>query len=523
MKSGEKLSELSKFVIYGSGVCILLFLSAAAWICAGNRTDQKAGAGNMLIALGVILVFVFVMELMVKLTDRFPVNGNRILFLIVFLCVMAGCAWWIVNADTLPDSDPRSVYDIAVRAADNDLLPIAPTGSYMSLWPYQSGLLLYEEAVLRLIPGADHMTFQWLNLFFVALALISGYFVVKSWFASPQVLTRWCFLTAFCLPYYFYVNFMYGEIPSIGMMFFCTWMLTECLRRKRIGPGVLAVFSAVGAVAVRKNSWIFVIACVLVLGVIALQKRSRKPVILLAALLVFSFLGGVWFPKAFYERRAHNTMGEGVPAISTIAMGLQDNGGSSAGGWNGYDADLFMEYGFQEEIPKQLSKASIRESLSKMVRDPVYGLDFFCRKMVSQWCDESYNSLYATKGLFEDRTELAWKFYYGEWYPGLCRLMDWYQSLIYVGGFLFCLRAALHWVRRRRKKQENPAGSSWESLWKLVLFVTVIGGFLFSTFWEGGSRYVMPYLVMLLPYAAAGLNGQNLLTLPDNKSYNKNE
>ena len=34
--------------------------------------------------------------------------------------------------------------------------------------------------------------------------------------------------------------------------------------------------------------------------------------------------------------------------------------------------------------------------------------------------------------------------------------------------------------------------------------ITVIGGFLFHMMWEANSRYIFPYAMLLIPYAAFG-------------------
>lgn len=59
--------------------------------------------------------------------------------------------------------------------------------------------------------------------------------------------------------------------------------------------------------------------------------------------------------------------------------------------------------------------------------------------------------------------------------------MSAHQSIIYLGACGFCISGAIRW---RKKK---------------------IGGFLFSVIWETGARYVLPYFVMLIPYAAESL------------------
>ena len=57
----------------------------------------------------------------------------------------------------------------------------------------------------------------------------------------------------------------------------------------------------------------------------------------------------------------------------------------------------------------------------------------------------------------------------------------------------------------RANSELGKAGDGKYNLWQRVLTVTIIGGFLFYMFWEGGSRYTLPYMVCMLPYAAKGI------------------
>lgn len=360
--------------------------------------------------LGCVLFLGFCF-LLIYIGEKISTKICALWMMLLFLSVMIFCAWWIANSVNLPQSDAKSVYDIAYRAKNHDLLPVAPTGSYMSLWPFQSGLVLFFEMILRLIPNAGEMTIQWFYLPFMALSLISGYMVVKKSFSSVRTSLLWCILMSLCFPYFFHINNMYGEIPSIALSLFTLWMLLEYSAK----PSWLKLLSAglglAAAVAIRKNTLIFVIACVLVwLAVFVKEKRIH--ILLLLSVLISAAVSGIILPQKFYEYRARNIMGKGVPAVAYIAMGLQWDEGRSPGGWNGY-----------------------------------------------------------------------------------------HQSLVYMGGTCFCILAAVHW---RKKKSCGNSGSGAESLEKLVLLVTFIGGFLFSIMWEACPRYNLPYFIMLIPYAADG-------------------
>lgn len=188
-----------------------------------------------------------------------------------------------------------------------------------------------------------------------------------------------------------------------------------------------------------------------------------------------------------------------MPAIAYVAMGLQWTEGRDPGGWNGYHSDLFMECGFDAELTAEISLESVKASLGNMVENPAYMIRFFYTKLITQWEREDYMCLYETLAFYGDRTEAAWDIYEGAMKDRLLCVMALHQSIVYAGAGLFCVSGIAGWVKRGQKHNKEM------DIRHLLLLVTFIGGFMFSIIWEAQSRYVMPYFVMLIPYAADGL------------------
>lgn len=503
-KLSQRIAYFSQITIYGISLLILFYLMISSYVYVFDISNMEAHKDPLVPALLVFVIVFLVMCVISWILERFSWIGSTFLFVSLLLINMVACSWWIVNSAALPSSDGKSLYDIAVRIINHDMTPIAPVGSYMSLWPFQSGLLLYMETILRFFYEADAMTMQWINLFFVGLTQVSAYFFVKRCFHSVRVSNFWCILMATCFPYFLYVNFVYGDIPSVGFLFLATWMFTEYVQRDKFVFAIIGVLSIGGAIIVRNNSLIFVVACVLLLGVLFILERKKKHIVLMVFLLVVT-LAATKLPQKFYEYRANNVMGDGVPTIAYLTMGLQDDGGSMAGRWNGYHSNLMIENNFDAKKTAEISKDAYSDLLENMLKNPLYALDFFNRKLTMQWCDHNFSCLYSTKNLFmEERTQKAWNIYEGDWSNKIQKAMNWHQSIVYTGGFLLTLGVLIRWIRRRRKQRQGLVQAL--NLWKLIYIITFIGGFLFSMIWEGGSRYVLPYFVMLLPYAAKGLS-----------------
>ena len=174
-------------------------------------------------------------------------------------------------------------------------------------------------------------------------------------------------------------------------------------------------------------------------------------------------------------------------------MGLQEGGSDGiereAGWYNGFAYDVFVdECGRDQEQSKQIGMEAVMESLTNFKEHPAYAADFFWRKIGSQWVEPTYSCLQETNRRIEERSTFMDRLYKGDLWPGFVRFMDVYQSVIYFGAFLFLLL-----IIRKKIPVEQ-----------LSLLIVVIGGFLFYVVREAKSRYVLPYLVMLLTSPSCG-------------------
>lgn len=179
-----------------------------------------------------------------------------------------------------------------------------------------------------------------------------------------------------------------------------------------------------------------------------------------------------------------------MPSILWVAMATQEGeDGKEAGWYNGLAWDLFVdEAGRDQEVATEMAKAVIAESMERFKGDPAYMLDFYKRKIVSQWSEPTYACQVETNHRWSERSAFMDRLYKGDLWKPFVRVMDVYQSLIYWGALLFLL-----WMIRKKIPVE-----------KLGLIIVAIGGFIFYIFWEAKSRYVFPYFMMMLPCACCG-------------------
>ena len=267
---------------------VSLFLTVTSYLYYIDKQDMSWHKDQTLLLIILSVLFLIGLRLLSKWIShrKNPTRANHILFWSVFAIIMGFSAWWIANARSLAQSDAASLHQMALSIIRNgDYSMIAPKGSYLSLWPFQTGLLLYYEGILRLIPDYNVVPMQILNWGYLGAGLISAYFLVRKWFHDEKVTACFSVLLLFCWPWYFYVNFAYGEMPSISAMLVVSWMITLYLEHKKKRFLGIALITLGFGVMLRKNLSIFVVASVLILLVSILQRYQKQYLFAIAGMI----------------------------------------------------------------------------------------------------------------------------------------------------------------------------------------------------------------------------------------------
>ncbi len=174
--------------------------------------------------------------------------------------------------------------------------------------------------------------------------------------------------------------------------------------------------------------------------------------------------------------------------MAFIVMGLNDDYGYS--GWhNFYGVNLFAECENDARLTTEYAKKDLKAYISLFGGNPEYMVDFFVRKMNAQWNAPMYQCIVSNNHVVGTQGKLASSIYEkGYWYRLVNSYMKIFQMILYAS--ILCLLIVRH--------------KDWMSIDKYVLLIAVFGGFLFSLIWEAKTRYIFPYLLMMLPYMAVG-------------------
>lgn len=409
------------------------------------------------------------------------VNFSRVVILFHFVLGV----FWVVSTQVQTDADQWYCADIASRQmfSDYDFADYMP-GGYAFHYPYQSGLILVMSMIFRFFGSMNYTAFQICNviamlIFDISIMKIAEYMESSSAkkVASVMLVLFW--------PLLFYTVFVYGNL--MGLAFGTTALFFEYryFKRRRLRDIVISCIMIGLAVMMKTNYLIFLIAMLIFL-VLDFVVTFRKRTILYAILAVVCYVLGSTGPIALVSMQSGIDVGSGVPKIAFISMGLRES--RLAPGWwdDYYHENLYIDSGYDAEIASAMAKEDINERLETFKEDPGYAANFFYKKMISQWCEPTFEGIWichydkgvTLSGIIDNILNRDLQ----GWVTGFLNL---YQTFIYWTALLFVIL---------NRKNKNVF------LW--LPAAAFIGGFLFHMIWEAKGQYTISYFVLLIPYSA---------------------
>lgn len=395
--------------------------------------------------------------------------------------------WWIFAAKALPGADSRSIINAANALMAGNPLPGG--GAYFRVFPFQLGYLAFAEGFFRLFGANNLLGLACLNVLCLAISNLAVLGITKELFDNERVRLFTALLLALCLQPAFLCTFLYGNLPGLALSLLGVRCVIAYLKGGKalvLLPGAL-LFAL--SVTVKMNFMLPLIAGVVALFLFALRKKKVLPALLASTLLLCALL----LPKGvqrFYERRLDTEFGEGTPQMAWFAAGLNES--SICSGWfNSYTTTVLSD----NDYDQARTKAAIRENYTARIElflsRPRYLAAFFYKKIVSQWNEPAFQSLWSSaagehSGQLSPFVE---DLCFGRGEKVINGFFNVYVELLYVSF------VAGMWALRRDGGREE----------RFLFPLTLLGAFVYHALFEAKAQYVLVYLPMLIPYAACGL------------------
>ena len=463
--------------------------TTASSAVANNRMNQQVtlardGFGGLALTAALLLALAAVHAFLRRRAGRRAFAAALALWTAAALC-------FVLAVGLLPRADSALVIEAAKRFAAGDFSPLE--GEYFSRVSYQLGICLPLEGLARLLPGLDlNLLMQALNCMISAalMALLCGLAGGLSGDARTSGAAALLYM-AF-VPMLLFNMFVYGVLPMLLLCVLAMRCFARCARTGERRFGVLYALLIGAAAALKPNAMIVMLALLICAAVHALQRKDGFLLLCaaLSAVLCFALPAGV---IRLYELRAGVTLAPDTGMLLRLAMGMQDS--MIAAGWYNGVIEEYWPLSVTPEREKAAALEMLAARLREFAADPAGAWAFFKEKCLTQWAEPSYDILWygavcGKSGRFNGLAHAIFR----DGSP-VRALLAGYMNIFQQAAYVLALIGTCGMIREKRIEAVQ-----------LMLPVTVLGGFLYHMLFEAKSQYIYPYMLLLLPLAAAGMD-----------------
>lgn len=415
---------------------------------------------------------------------------RKILFIsAISIYIIADILWTIfVRAPIVGDQvHVNSMGQLFYRGYDEEIINSntyagIPLGEYIQAYNQQIPQAFLYSLFFRLIHIDEFGTPRALNVIAIVIILVAIYKIgnmISKSHKVNKVRLMVLFLTFLSLP--MLSTFVYGDIPSLAFALLSVYYMMKFVDYNKLKYFTLATIFSMIAYMFRMNSLIFVIATVIYLLFNLFTKITSKTAKenIINALLIVIFIVVSIVPAQivndYYINKYDLDKTKAYPNISYILMGMSESWRGN--GW--YNEDIGEPALKNPETSKEEYVDRIKERLTYFSQNTGYTFRFYTMKLASMWAENTYSAVRLNL-LHESEDD----------YLNVVKApLTFYQKALLI---LMCVCSIIVLIQNR--KNLSP-----EIIYLLLIFM---GGFAFHIIWEAKSRYIIPYIVVLIPIAS---------------------
>lgn len=409
---------------------------------------------------------------------------------------------WVLSASSIPAADSYNIYETAVGAVNGNFTSFTnnPSNynsamydsySYFQFYPFQLGIVFISEIIYRIFGTSTAMPIEVINTICLGFAYLGIAKLTRLIFKKRSIEFITILLLAGCFQPMLFTSFAYGNIIGMCCGIWASYFLIKYLQTSKytliIPCGVLLVLATLA----KYNNMIYLVAFAIVLIVHTVKEKKWQSVAFALALCIATVGVNSIIIKS-YEARSGVDLGDGISQTLYLDMGINES--YMAPGWyNGIALDTYKRANFDSQLANAIAKSDINNRLNTFGNDFDYTIDFFGKKIVSQWNEPTFESIWVSKvkDHYYDINGIAKAVYEGSTGQFFELYFNFYMQILYI---LFTVGIYLLIIRKK------------SNIETILLPLIILGGFGYHLLFEGKSQYILTYIILLIPTASFALN-----------------
>lgn len=453
---------------------------------------------NVLIKMLYLGVILAICGLLIRAQKLLTLKRVHIAAVVISVLATIICIILTNGAKSIPDADQWYVYVAAEGLFYKDYTNLQNYIYYM-VYPFLLCLSELYAVIARIAGTMSYEVLRYAQAAFVGISVYFSYRIARELFRHVAAECLCLLFTLLFVPMWLYSQFLYGETFGVCMCLISIYffLLGNRPGRGKTGREILYWSIAVIAFGITYIVRPALLVVFVAMAIIQVCLCIKNKIIFRLFPLGLMLIAGVFGQKLMsvqIGRAVGVDVDNGMPVISLlIAMGMQDNdpNNTGAGSYNGYNYNLFAETGYDQAEAQKLALQDIKRSLYRWYRNPVSMMEHNTEKILNQWTEPAYDAFTLTCKM-EEPDKWVDNLYYNGLHDFVYSLLDCFQSLCYfMLTFWF-----LHLYKEERTAAEKTDPRDY------LIGLILIGEVFFSILWEAKSRYIFPYMVIVIPCVA---------------------
>lgn len=367
------------------------------------------------------------------------------------------------------------------------------TWNYLQIYPFQIEMAAYFQLIYSIFGVENFLAFQVINTICVVLVMYLLQRITYEIFEN-ELLVKWEVVISLLLwPFFLFVTLVYGDIPGFTLAVCAVYFTIRYIKSSAWKYVFFIGLCFLFGIPIKENNAIFLVAFLITMVLKIMQDKTWKPFVAALLVLVMSQMGARAIDQYYISKAGLPEMLKGTPKISWMVMGIQytDETGHECGWYNGFNMNVFMESNGDYEVATQKSVEALKEAAIYHLHHPRHAVKYYYHKFVSQWNDPTFQSQLMNEWYSRHvKQTKAWEFFnYGFGRKILYHFMNIFHFIVFfflsIGGWMFL-------------RQWNLPGA--------YVLLNTFGGMMFHELvWESKGRYILPYYVIMIPFAALGI------------------
>ena len=404
---------------------------------------------------------------------------------------------WIFMAQSVPSADSGTVTQTAMEAAKGNYQSFQASNdtfynnvSYYKIYPFQLGFVFISEIVYRIFGTTTSMPMQVFNVLALTALYIAIVAISKRLFKSKSVTFITVFMLAGCIQGILFTTFVYGNIIGIASAMWACYFVIRFMQSEEkhnyLNLLPASLLMALSVVA-KYNNMIWLAAICIALLIYIIKNKKWLHFVSIAFVVLIS-VGSFNLVIMSYEKRSGVDLGKGVDQILYLDAGLNES--AMAPGWyNGIALNDYKNAGLDAKAANAQAWTNIKSRMNYFGKNTNYMIDFFSKKIISQWNEPTYESIWVSK-VKSHTNELNWignGMYDGSIGQFFELYFNFYMQILFIA-----FAAGIYFLFINRKTNIET----------VLLPLVILGAFGYHLLFEGKSQYVLTYIILMIPTAS---------------------